>query len=232
MPIGSVRSGILRSGAAIPDSEVSQYLVDKGTGSSTLSNEFAGQPDATISGASWVSDASLVGGWGLDFDGVGDVVTIASDFGFVGNGKRFSFAVTVNMDDLAMNQTIWKQWPSASSAGFVVGTSTSNTGRLAARHYDGSSNAALVSTTSATTNRLRLGVAFDAVNNTVSIYINGSDVGDGSEYPNLTGTGNHTIGEDGVGGQSAGMILDNPIWYDSKLSPSEFAGDYNAQPWS
>jgi len=218
--------------STIPDSAVSQFKFDEGSGTS-LTNEFSGQPDATINGPDWVADSDLVGDYGLDFVSANsDDVAIDSTYSFADNGEQFAFAVTVNMDDLSIDQIIWRQFPGGSNAGFAVGTGNSNSGKFAARYYDGSTTQATVSTTSATTNRLRLGVDFDAVNDSATIYINGSDVTDGSELVDL-----NSGGEDNYLGQQDSSyfldaIMDNPIWYNDLLGSSGHSDDYNAQPWS
>lgn len=74
MPIGSVRSGILGSGVAIPDGGIARYEFEQTVEDSWNDN------DGTLNGASYVTN-SAVGTYALDFDGDDDYVELPAGLG-------------------------------------------------------------------------------------------------------------------------------------------------------
>lgn len=220
----------------IPDSVVSEFEVDEGNGS-TLNNEFSGQPDATINGASWISVSDLVGGYGLSFDGANNDVQIDIQYGFTDLSSPFTFCATVNMTDLATDQIIWHTGLGKGNGAFSVGTPVNTSGKLGGEIRDADNNIATTKQTSAVdTNRLRFGVGFDPTAPSVTLAVDGSITSTTSTDDNLRaspGSNNNVIGQGFNGTYYATMDeFDNPIWYDSALTDSEFGDDYSAQPWS
>ena len=220
-------SVMVEIGTAIPDSAVSQYRIVEGSGT-TLNNEFDGQPNATISGATWISNSELSGGWGLDFDGT-DIVTIDDFFDFVGNGEQFAFTATVNFSSLADNQVIWQQSNDTDDYIFTVGAAGDGNS-IGAAYFPDSGDRVEVGNTNATTDRLRVGVNFDAVNDEIDVAINGEISNDNNERPTQRREDSNTLGANN-GDEGADMILDNTIWYDGLLTGEEFEQDYQSQPW-
>lgn len=62
--------GAAKPASVIPDSAVHQWPFDEGSGTSLA--DAIGSADGTLTGATWVSDSSSVGGWRLSFDGIDD----------------------------------------------------------------------------------------------------------------------------------------------------------------
>lgn len=72
----------------------------------------------------------------------------------------------------------------------------------------------------------------DEPNNEGRMYINGTREDDSTEGMSTDDNNLNRLGESVEGGRNFGGVLDNPIWYDQILTESEFADDYNTQPWS
>ena len=77
--------------STIPDSAIHQYLFDEGSG--TTLNDNIGSVAGSISGASWESDSSLEGGFGLFYDGVDDYTNYTIDFS---QFSEWAIGITIN----------------------------------------------------------------------------------------------------------------------------------------
>ena len=219
--------------SAIPDELVSQFKIDEGDGT-TLNNEFESQPNATISGADFESDNDLVGGFGLRFDG--DQVDIDDLFDFVGPNDQFAFAITVDLDNLNINQVFWfiSDFDGSNNIGGIsVGTGRDTSGKFAVDWRDQDFNAISQRSidSAATTDRVRLGVDFDGETDTIDMFINGTQSDDGEEAADSTGDDSNTIGYR-PGRTETNGVLDNPNWYDGLLGESGHTEDFDRQPWS
>jgi hypothetical protein len=226
-------SAALPEGGLIPDSAASQFKFDEGSGT-TLTNEFSGQPDATINGAGWISDGDLVSGFGLDFGGGSDYIEINSNYGFVDGSSQFSFAKTINLENADFDEMVWNQ-SDGSNYIFAVNVSANTSGDITAGYFDGSAWMFERSISpSSPTSRLRLGVAFDPINDDANLFINGSQLSDSDDSGGANGslTSGNYIGAKTNDLDYASMVGDNPVWYDTILTESDFQQDYDAQPWS
>jgi len=239
LPDGSTASEVLapdgsRVFPAIPDSAVSQFRFDDGSGT-TLTNVFSGQPDATINGPDFVADSDLVGAFGLDFVAANnDFVEINSNYGFVDGSKDFSFAITINLDNASADEVIWSG-SDGSNYIFSVNVSANTSGDIAAGYFNGSNFVYERSISPANPqSRLRLGVAFDNTNDDADLFINGSQLSDSADSGGVNGslTSGNYIGAKTNDLDFTDMVADNPIWYDDLLTETEFGQDYDAQPWS
>ena len=219
--------------AGIPDSAVSQYRIDEGS-DSTLNNEFDGQPDGTIYGASWIEDTDLTGGWGLDFGGE-DYVDIDSQFDFIDDEAELTFCVTIDVDSLNADDRWWHHTDGSTYA-IGVGIDQDGDGVSARFNDDRGDIQGDIGTTDISAGRVRVGVWLDVQNFDAQFAINGDLKDKESLEGRATENGaENTFGDlrgDDSGDFNFEGILDNPIWYDKKLSESEFEDDYNAQPWS
>ena len=211
---------------AIPDWYVSQYRMDEGDGSS-LTNAFDGQPDATLNGPSWFSDSNLVGGFGLIFDG-SDQVDLDSNLDFIGDNEQFSFAVTVNPDNLDNSEFYFTQGDSETVAAFgQIGN-----GGIGISWFDNGSWQVDASVSNPPTGRIRVGFRLDTENNQGDVAINGDIVTDSSNRRSGDLATGATLGarQDGVDPYNGSM--DNAAWANKYLTASEFAEDYQSQPFS
>lgn len=221
-------------GSAIPDSAVSQFTFDEGTGT-TVTNEYSSKPDGALNGASWVSDSNLTGDYGINFDGTDDRIDLDSRHSFWAPGSEsITIAMTVNMADLTQDQLLWG-WSNGSDD-YTIGTSDNSDGKFAMAVYDGSwaleRSADIANNPNIDgTSRLRLACTFEN-KSTGQIYVNGTQVDDGNEDSYSMGTDVEVFGYRTDGFYPANVIIDNVIYYDAVLSDSEMQVDYDAQPWS
>jgi len=215
--------------SAIPDSAVHQWKFDEGSGSTATDS--VGSNDVTVNGAVWASVSDLVGGYGLDFDGTDDDVTYATIDSIIGTEQQFSVTITANLDDLSADQTILGHTQGSDASNRVeIGTSESGS-VFTCSTFDGS-NILSTSTTSADSIRQRIGVRHDGNTDTIDIFINGTEVSDGTVRTSLAGTSGFRVGANAAGVNNAAGVLDNLIIYNHLLSDTEFTDDYNNQPWS
>ena len=217
--------------SSIPDAAVSQFKIDEGS-DLTLNNAFDEQPDATINGASWESVADLVGGWGLNFDG-GDNVDIDNGFDFVDENANLSFCVTVDIDSIPTDESLWHN---TDGSNYAIGVGFGQDGdNITVRFNDSGGNPRgdIGTTDIPSSGKIRVGVRLDVENFDGQFAING----DLKPKEDKSGRATINAAPNMLGAQDESSfnyneILDNPIWYDSELTESEFQKDYNAQPWS
>jgi len=231
--ISEVRTGagdVVFSASAIPDSATHQHKLDEGSG--TTFSDSIGSIDGSTGGASWTSDSELEGGQALSLDGSDDTPSFDSKFGSVGTSNSWSFAVTINADNLNSGQVIWQQSNNTYIA--TIGMDTDSNGELGVQFFNGSSRPIQRGTTDGTSSRLRLGASWDTNNDTGELYIDGSEVSYNAssdfKVADTTFDGNN-LGHRNSDEHFAG-IIDHPIFYDEVLTSDEFSDDYNAQPWS
>ena len=216
--------------SAIPDSAVSQLRLAEGSGTS-VSNEFDGQPDATLNGEFWTSN-NYEGGFALDFQGT-DELDFDDTFDFAAVGEQFSFAVTIDFSAITDEEVIWHQRPIDDDIVTVGWTRDEDEDGIGIGTFDGSFQIEEGSDNTPT-GRARLGIAIDRVNQVAEIYWDGvQDTTTSGNRPPMSGDTN----ENAMGYQPGNNkyiqdgVLDNPIWYNELLSQSEFESDYNSQPW-
>jgi len=227
-------SGFSSLAPSIPDSAVSQYLINEGD-STTLNNNFDSEPNGTITGASLVSDSDLVGGWGLEFGGQGnaDYVVIDDYFDFIDANQQFAFAVTVDWDTFTTNENLI--WHTDGGGTSQIGVGTDNNGNeFAVRWRDSNGNNVDTYSIDNTTNRIRLGVDFNGETGSLEMFVNGDSQPDGGNESTTTSSNEHTFGNQNSGNTDRAVngILDNPIWYNNILGEDGHSQDFNAQPWS
>lgn len=95
-PIGTARAVVLSRATDIPDSVVSRYQFNEGSG--TTATDSVGSNDGTISGATYTTTAQE-GSHALDFDGADNEV----DLGWLGpyDTDTFSVSLVVNSDNIS-----------------------------------------------------------------------------------------------------------------------------------
>ena len=213
--------------SAIPDGLISQFKISEDE-DETLVNEFDEQPNATVGNQNLISVGDFVNGHGLDFDG-SDVVTINDLYDFVGPGKQFAFAATVDISDLSDNQVVWKH--DKDDGDSLVSFGAAGDGSTIGARFASDNGTVEIGNANATTERMRVGGNFDGDNGLADIAINGVISNDNSERPVFRNEGSNLLGGN-EGGEKADMILDNPCWFPRLLSDDEFTQDFEAQPWS
>jgi len=211
----------------LPGSAVHQWKFDEGSG--TTATDSIGSNDGTINGATFTSDANLVGGFGLDFDG-NDTVDYSTIGSVLAINQDFSVAMTVNLDNLSTEQHFLSHVTSSNDR-VEIGTSRNVSGTFAFSTFDGTVRG-VRSTTAAQAARQRIGVSHDASSNTHKIFINGVDETDVSDRTNLSGDTGFKIGGQSNDTDHMTGILDNVIVFDEVLSNQQFLDDFNRQPWS
>lgn len=212
------------------DSAIYRWPTDEGAGE-TLTGSI-GENDGRITGAMWVSNPSLVGGRGLDFNGSGDYVSFATvpHLGDINNS--FSMTWTVDMVP-QIGDYLWAH--QVGSVHFALGWDLD--GKLMCRGIDNDQAVDVRRGTHAEPSGLtRIGFGWDGDSHTPKLYLNGSQVDDragGGLGLDATATGHRLCSRPNRASDHATVDNgDNPIIYGSLLSDPEFKNDHQQQPWS
>ena len=216
-------------GSVIPGA-IHRWPTDEGTGS-TLTDSI-GDNDGTISGATWVTNSSLVGGQGLNFDGSDDYVSFTTVPHLENINNSFSMTWTV---DIAAQSGVYLWGHQVGSVHYAV--SWDLDGNLMCRGIDGDQSVDERRATSIEPSGLsRIGFGWDGDNHTPKLYLNGSQADDqagGGLGLDATGTGHRLCSRPNRASDHADVDNgDNPFIYDSLLPDSGFQDDYQRQPWS
>jgi hypothetical protein len=225
---GFLSAGIV-GGPDIPDSGVSRWAFDEGSGSTAI-DEWGGN-DASIVGATYTT-ASQVGSHALEFDGVGDEVNAGDpadgslDFGT----GDFSIAVWVNINDLQTNRVLAAKNNSQSGDGWSF--EVLSDGRVAWYRGNGATanNLSQVADSTLSTSTWYLLTATIDYNTEVSIYINDAEASYSNIYSNWASVSNSydfRIGRhEGLARDMDGK-MDDPRIFDKELSSTEVSNLYN-----
>ena len=230
-PIGSVGRSVRgrRLPDAIPDSAILQQRWAEGSGTN-LEDEL-GDNDGTRSGPTWTSDANLEGGWGLYFDGNDDVVEIDT-MPELSTDQDFSVVITVEWDTIQSDEGVIWSHALGSDDRWEFGITD---GEFGSRWTNDGSNFPSVSASvsRSTDEKTRVGISYDESRNEMEYHINGDNVTSGTNQTALSGEVAQRIGSrSSETNHISDVVMDHPIVYDKVLSEEEWAGDYNAQPWS
>jgi len=211
--------------ASIPNSAIHQWPLDEGSGT-TIGDEI-GTMTGTLTGGTWIT-GTYYDGNALDLstsDFIGLTTTSAGS-----NSANFSVCITLEIDDLTVEQEIWTHNLSNNDR-FGLGAGRTS-GVIACSTFNGSSLSNASVSSAATTNRIRVGVRHRASDRNIDIFVDGVNEVDGTNRVGLSSDTGHRIGDrpDGIRGYSG--VVDNPIMYNTYLSDQEMEDDFKIQPWS
>jgi len=213
----------------LPPSAIHQYNFDEGSGSTAFDN--IGSKDASINGANFTSNSSLVGGFGLSFDGIDDFVDAGSPLNTLlrtGSNDSFSLAITANPG----NTNSYRGWIVTSNGNPRTNFGIYD-GKIEAAAGDSSFNFTSRQASSIPSGTNRYVMVYRAGPDEVEIYSNASRIDDLGRLDGLGGWDNGIfIGASGPGQQFYDGVLDNPILYDVDLTTSEIQDDFDRQPFS
>jgi len=215
-------------GSAETDSAIHQHKLDEGSGSTAADS--IGSLDGSVDGASWVSVADLVGGFGLDFDGSNDKLDLGSTISEVGVNEQFSIGMTINPDNTSGDQYLYSHYASGSDR-VVIAISG---GSVQISLYDGSNfvGQSAIPSAATTTNRYRILATVDGSTNTTKLYKNATDETQSGGLNNVPSSIQHQYGAKGTTTNVFNGVMDNMIIYSDVLTSNEIQSDYDSQPWS
>ncbi len=199
-----------------------------GAGGGTTITDEEGSNDGTINDATWISDASLVNGYGLNFDGSNDYVSFASTLSHIAGGSNpFTFAITYRTSDTAQSNKTMVTHTTDSNDLFSI----SMQGGVVRVGRFGNSN--WQETKSGSVNADTLTRIFWSYDGSSSrLWLNGSEVTGTSEPSGSLSTAGFRLGADTSGSRYQKGDLDafNVALYAGDAQDAQ--ADYNNQPWT
>lgn len=200
------------------ESAVHHWRIDSGLGSTA--SDSIGQADIELDGPSWISDSSLVGGYGLDFQPA-ESGAIRSDFVDVGDSG--TLLLTARPREASSQQFLFEHGHWEAKNRLRIQIESNGTWGYSLAADGGVSVGVPVSFNTLS----RIGLRWDS--GSFWYYIDGTQVDSGS----YSGTLSSTIskGQWNVGSSSYDGIIDNIIMCDDPVSDSQISKDYTRQPW-
>lgn len=229
----------LTAGAVLPDSGVSRWQFDEGSGSTVADS--IGSADGTINGPSWTS-GTWVGGWALDGDGSDDVVETTPLDAFCQQiDTDLAVAYTIQTTSTSSMQYMGSQEISVRATSgfresdgnvdFSIDDANGNTVEVstgAGVINDGNPHRVVLNKTSNTASGFEIHV--DTTQESTSTY--------NDDGISATGTATHDFPffarrlSDGGLDRYADVLLDDIIFFDDSLSSQQITDDFDRQPWS
>ena len=222
----------------IPDSgDTHQWPYSEGEG--TTVEDFIGDLDGTINGASWVDDSDAVGGHALRFDE--DNVNIDATTDLNPEESSFSYAITIDIDSTDPTQVAVTHISTQSTDHLLsLGTHDGNEWFWGVMVDGNSQLLSLESNTSESLpnqGKVRVLGTWDHEEQDGDLYINGevdsNDAGtDVTDMTSGSSPGVHRHGNDDNNNRPINADLDNPAVWANKVDSNTALDDYNEQPWS
>jgi len=211
--------------APIPSSAIHRFKIDEGSG--TTLNDDIGSYDGTINGASFIS-GNFQGGFALKNNGT-DTVTFPSN-SIVSISNPFSYGVTFEVTDPSDFGEVIAHSESATNQYFGIGLSTDND----IYSYIRDGGTVLNPNYFVNTNeKVRCLTTWDGSNN-LNFYVDKAPQvkNNTNRFPTDSGVGLKFFELVSGGSGSAGVNIDDVIFYNSELTTAEIEQDYDAQPWT
>jgi len=244
LPDGSTASEVLAPdgstvfGSAIPDSALYRWKFDEGSGN-TAADSINNQ-DATINGATWVSN-NYQGGFALEGDGTNDDVDTGTWFDAFDEINGAGIAVTIEQSSISNAEGVWGLRDGGTPE--IYRLIMDSDGTLEFRHRSDNTSSQIIKSDNgyADGNKHRVFIQRSGPESSdIELYVDGSsapftissDQGPLDLTNNFSSTPFKFFDYLNSGFNHFSGILDDAIVYDSLLSAGEVTDDFDAQPWS